>query len=247
MPIKLPSVDILLTLAAILSCTPATAEPEDVSSLLFRKTQAFSEASQRGDAGVLKALLDDRVVFVNENGEMSSKEDIVSGATPTPSNDDVRMEVTNWRCEQHGDVAVASFIDSQTKDLHGQVFQARYLSVETWLKDHSSWLMIGSQTIALQVDPSFVTLPTTTLDQYAGTYEATRSFKATIKRMGDELSVSINGAPSTIQRAELRDVFFTPGSPRSRRIFQRDEHGNIVGFISRREGHDIIFRREAAG
>jgi hypothetical protein len=157
------------------------------------------------------------------------------------------MEVTNWRCEQHGDAAIATFIDNQTRDLHGQVFHAQYRSVETWLKDNGSWLMISSQTITLQVDPAFVALPGATLDQYAGTYEATRADKATFKRVGSDLTLSVNGGPSAIRLAELRDILFTPGSPRTKRTFQRDRHGNVVGFISLREGHDIFFQRVATG
>jgi ketosteroid isomerase-like protein len=222
---------------------PAAAAPEDVSALLRARTQAFSDASQRGDAAVLKALLDDKVVFFNENGDLSSKDDIVSGATPPPAGNDVTMTVTDWHCALHGNVAVASFIDNQTRDLHGQVFHAQYRSVETWLKEHGAWLMIGSQTLALQTDPAFVALPAETLDQYVGTYEAAPDLHAVFTRAGNELRLSANGGPPILQRAELRDVVFTPGSPRIRRIFQRDKHGTVVGFISRREGHDIVFRR----
>jgi hypothetical protein len=157
------------------------------------------------------------------------------------------MVVTDWRCERHGDVAVASFIDDQTRDLHGQIFHAQYRSVETWLRDQGTWLMIGSQTIALQTDPAAVALPVATLDEYAGTYQATPSLTAVFARKDNELSLSVNGGPPSVQRAELRDILFTPGSPRTRRVFQRDQHGNIVGFISRREGHDIVFRRISPG
>jgi ketosteroid isomerase-like protein len=243
--LRAPIVRIVLPLIAIWAATPVAAEPEDVSSRLLTNTKAFSDASQRGDVAVLKALLDEHVVFFNENGDSSTKDEIVSSATPTPNNE-VRMAVTNWRCAVHGDVAVASFIDDQTRDLHGQIFHAQYRSVETWLKEHDRWLMIGSQTLALQIDPAFVTLPASTLDQYVGTYEAASTLKAVITRKGSELALSVNGGPASLQRAELRDVLFTPGSPRTRRIFHRDDHGSVVGFTSRREGHDIVFQRVAA-
>ncbi len=56
-----------------------------------------------------------------------------------------------------------------------------------------------------------------------------------------------NGGQPTAESAELRDVFFTPGALRTKRLLQRDAHGDIAGFISRREGHDIIFKRVRAG
>ncbi len=171
----------------------------------------------------------------------------MGGATPSGKPSDVKMTVTDWHCELHGDVAVASFIDDQMKDLHGQVFHAQFRSVETWLKARGEWRMIGSQTTVLQVDPQTVVLPAPLLDQYAGTYQATPTLKAVFAHVGGDLTVSTNGGPPVAQRAELRDVFFTPGMPRIRRIFLRDTRGDISGYVSRREGHDIVFKRVELG
>jgi hypothetical protein len=38
---------------------------------------------------------------------------------------------------------------------------------------------------------------------------------------------------------EVADVLFAPGSPRTRRIFLRDEQRAITGFVDRREGIDV--------
>ncbi len=231
---------------AICAYVPADAA-EDISALLRAKTQMFTDAGQNGNADVLKALLDDRVVFFNENGGASTKDDIVAAASPSPAGSGVKMIVTDWQCVVHGDVAVASFIDDQTKDLHGQIFHAQYRSVETWLHQADTWRIIASQTIALQTDPAAVTLPPAVLDQYVGTYQATPALTAVFARTGADLTLATNGAAPVVQRAELRDVVFTSGNPRTRRIFTRDAHGNITGFISRREGHDIVFKRVEQG
>lgn len=45
---------------------------------------------------------------------------------------------------------------------------------------------------------------------------------------------------------EIRDVLFVPGQPRTRKIFQRDANGKVSGFLDRREGEDLVWRREAA-
>jgi len=45
-------------------------------------------------------------------------------------------------------------------------------------------------------------------------------------------------------KAELADVLFTPGAPRSRKIFERDAKGSVTGFLSRREERDVVFERE---
>ena len=234
-------------LAAAFLAISSTAAAQDVSALLLTKTQAFSDAGQQGNASVLRALLDDNVVFFNENGEQATKADLVESATPQPTPSAVKMTVSDWHCAVHGDTAVASFIDDQVRDLHGQMFHAQYRSVETWLKEKDGWRMIGSHTMALQSDPPAMVLPSPLLDQYAGTYQATPTLKATFVHDGTDLTISTNGSAPVVQKAELRDVFFTAGVPRIRRIFLRDARGNISGFVSRREGHDIVFKRVEQG
>lgn len=103
--------------------------------------------------------------------------------------------------------------------------------------------MISSQTMAVQDDPPTVKLASKTLDEYVGTYEASPDFKFVIARNGDELTGSANGGKPFAIKAELKDVLVTPGQPRVRRIIQRDDAGKITGFISRREGHDLMLKR----
>ena len=74
-------------------------------------------------------------------------------------------------------------------------------------------------------------------------------------RIGDAQRVTINCAdaglisqrqnrPPAIYRAEWPDIFFLPGQPRTRRIFLRNESGDVIAFVDRREGHDIRWERE---
>lgn len=228
----------LLSLAGIPVCAA-----EDVSALLLQKTQTFSDAGQQGDAAVMDRMLDDSVVFFNEGGDQATKKDMVSSATPPSKGVATKMTVTDWNCQVHGNVAVASFVDDQVQDFHGQPFHAQYRSVETWLKEGTDWRMIGSQTVALSVDPPAIALPAKALDDYVGEYQAGPDVKFTFTRSGDVLMASANGGPAAAQKAELPDVFFTPGRARYRKIFQRDDSGKVIGFVSRREGHDLLFKR----
>lgn len=42
---------------------------------------------------------------------------------------------------------------------------------------------------------------------------------------------------------ESVDVLFVAGKPRDRKIFRRDANNNIVDFVDRREGEDLVFVR----
>ena len=65
----------------------------------------------------------------------------------------------------------------------------------------------------------------------------------TIARDGDTLKDSTNGSAPYLIEAEARDVLFTPGQPRLRRIIERDASGRIVALRSRRDGHDFVLKR----
>ena len=234
----------LASLAA-LAWAGAPLAADCASAGLLEKTQAFSDAGQRGDGAAMGALLDDRVVFFNEGGDRADKASM-SSSTPQPGQGaGVKMTVTDWACELHGEVAVASFIDDQV--ITGPApMHARYRSVETWLREAGAWKMIASQTLALPDDPPSVTLPRALLDDYVGAFRGPTGQVFTFARRGDELTAAVDGGPGTVQKAEVRDVFFTPGRSRFRKVFQRDAAGRVTGFAYRREGHDILFTRAPA-
>jgi hypothetical protein len=231
----LPSV----LIAALTAAAPAFA---DDAATIKRLSQQFSDASASGDAAVLGRLLDDRAVFINEGGDIATRKDIVSSAGPAPKGVHNTLTQTNFKVVLYGATAVTSFDDVLVGVAHGQALHAKFRSTEVWLKEGADWKMISSQTLALQDDPPAVALPAQTLDEYAGTYGA-GDLTFQIARAGDGLTGSVGGAKPFVIKAELRDVLFTPGVPRVRRLIQRDAAGKVTGFISRHEGHDLLFRR----
>ena len=103
--------------------------------------------------------------------------------------------------------------------------------------------MIGSETIALIDDPRAIVLPAAELDQYVGSYKAASGQVFTFTRADTALMAATGDNAPVAQSAEARDVFFTPGRARFRKVFERDAGGKVVGFFSRREGHDTHFVR----
>jgi hypothetical protein len=52
-----------------------------------------------------------------------------------------------------------------------------------------------------------------------------------------------SGKPAIQLHAELKDVFFVAGQPRVRLIFQRDASNRVTGYVSRREGRDVVWEK----
>jgi Domain of unknown function (DUF3471) len=169
---------------------------------------------------------------------------LLSGG-PTPSQKGVSQSitVTQWVLRRFGNVAIAGFVDDQTIHFHGQVLNYKYRSTETWIERGATWKMIASQTLALQQDPPAVALPSRELNDYVGTYAVAPDFTVTISRRGNTLVSSTNSGKAVPLAAEIRDVLFTPGVPRSRKIFRRDANGHVTGYVSRREGRDLVLTK----
>jgi ketosteroid isomerase-like protein len=228
----------LSVLLAIISSVPAFAE--DSCGFLHKQTRAFSDAGQRGDGTAMAMMLDPDVIFFNETGEKAARADM-AGATPPAAGTPIRtITTTDWDCKVHGDAAVTSFIDVLEQGKPGEM---KFRSVETWKKKGVVWKMIGSETLTLQQDPDSVALDGKTLDEYAGSYEAGASMTFTFARKGNELVASLNGNAETAQKAQARDISFTPGHGATPKVFQRGNDGRIIGFIYLRGRSSIVFKR----
>jgi hypothetical protein len=237
----------LATALVMLAAPAAHALPIDACELLKAQTQAFSDAGQRGDGATMAALLDPKVVFFNEGGDRATRADMAGATPPAAPGPRVSMTVTDWTCSRFGDAAVAGFIDVRDADgPDGRTVQ-RFRSVETWRLQAGAWRMIGSQTLALPDDPAAIALTPAQLEEYVGTYRSSDGREFRFVREGDRLLASLAGGPATAQAAEVRDIFFSPGHARFRKVFTRDRAGRVDGFLYRSEGHDLRFRRVAAG
>ena len=228
----------LISLLASILSVPAYAQ--DTCGFLHKRTQAFSDAGQRGDGAAMAKMLDRDVIFYNETGERATRADM-AGATPPAAGAPFRtITTTDWDCKVYGDVAVTSFIDVLEQGHPGEM---KFRSVETWRKEGDTWKMIGSETLSLQQDPDPVVLDTKVLDEYAGSYEAGASMKFTFARKGGDLVASLNGNAETSQKAQARDIFFTPGHGSTPKVFLRGDDGKITGFIYLRGKNSIVFKR----
>jgi hypothetical protein len=213
---------------------------QDSCGFLRKQTQAFSDAGQRGDGAAMAKILDRDVIFFNETGDKATRADM-AGATPPAAGSPIRtIATTDWDCKVYGNVAVTSFIDVLEQGKPGEM---KFRSVETWRKEGVVWKMIGSETLTLQQDPDPVVLDAKALDEYAGSYEAGASMKFTFAHKGGDLVASLNGGAATAQKAQARDIFFTPGHGSMPKVFQRGDDGKITGFIYLRGKNSVVFKR----
>lgn len=227
----------LLMTALAVTCAASAAET-DIATIT-RLSQAFSDASASGNAKALDNLLDAKVVFMSEDGTLSSKHDIVAVAAPPPKGVSNTLVQSDFHVALHGNVAVTSFTDNATFHTYGQTAHDTFRSTEIWLNEQGGWKMVSSQTIEVPVEPPQVRLPEDELGPYVGAYQLAVGHVMRVEQQADGLVIIGRDNKPLPLLAEARDVMFEKGLPRVRFIFDRDGKGRITGFDVRRAGHNM--------
>jgi hypothetical protein len=140
---------------------------------------------------------------------------------------------------------VTTYIIDEHEIIEGQTLHARYRSSDTWLRSAAGWRLAAAQVFAIQQDPPRGTLSAPRLADYEGDYSLSAATRQSIRRDGDHLLAERTGRAPQVLLPESGDVFFTPGRPRTRRIFTRAADGQVSGFADRREGIDLLWTRVA--
>lgn len=222
------------------AAAPSAAETE-----LRKIAQEMLDAIAPGNAEVWRRYLHERVILVDENGTVRTKAEMLKEFSPLPPGLVGNLRVDTFRIETHGDVAVLAYEAQEHLDYHGQILQSRYRINDTWLKTGQGWQLLAEQVAAVLKDPPSVKLTQQQLCEYNGSYAMTADIVTTLKCTSDGFAAERTGRPATQYLAELPDVFFVAGQPRTRRIFVRDAQGKVVAFVDRREGEDIRWMRKS--
>jgi ketosteroid isomerase-like protein len=234
---------VVLALVMLGIAAPALAAADD-GAILRRQVQELVDAVTYGDAKVWDKYLDPQVVFIDETGEVSDKPALLAQIKPLPQgiSGAIKAEVVELRF--FGDTAIMHVDDHESENYFGHALKAEYRSLQTWRRTDTGWKLIGAQVYAALIDPPAITLPTTRLDEYAGTYRLNAQMTYVLRRDGDKLVGQRTGRDPVALSVEASDVLFVPGQPRSRKIILRDASGRITGLADRREGRDIVWTRE---
>lgn len=229
---------------ALLIAVPAQAARDPaLAASLKAKTQALADAIAPGDRAVWIAATDPALLFVNENNEVLTRDQLMKALEPLPKGLNGSIKVSDFQLERHGDTAVTTYIANETLDYHGQLLKTKFRTTDSWRRTGSNWKMISSMTLAVLGDPPAIKLTEAALLDYAGRYELTPDIHYSVRAEAGRLYGLRDGGKEVELYAEAPDLFFVAGSPRSRKLFYRDSAGHVVGFGDRREGQDIKWKR----
>jgi len=227
------------TLVFLLAATPAA---EDVPTLLRARTQQLLDAITNGDPSVWEQTLEANARVIDENGEVLDRKAMVASVRPLPPGISGALRPIDFKATVVGDVALTSYIADEDETFHGAQIHARYRMGDTWVRRDGTWKLLSSQVLALRTDPP--ALPTTAEQRraYCGRY-ALGDLTYLVRCETDGLTGGTPGKPAKPLRLESPDLFFVPGEPRLRYLFQRDAAGRVTGFLQRRESWDLPWKR----
>ena len=214
--------------------------------LLRDKDQALLDAVASGDHKAWEAALAADAVYVDENGVIMNRADFMKQLQPLPPGASGTIRIASYSANVDEEVAIVIHTDDEQENYHGQILHARYLMTEAWRRKAGEWKLYLVHAYAILKDLPSITLPARDLQEYAGHYFGGSDLAYVIQWDGKQLVGGRAGRSPTPLQVEVRDVLYVPGQPRTRKIFQRDANGKVIGFVDRREGEDVVWKREAA-
>ncbi|BDU21564.1 hypothetical protein DYGSA30_30210 [Dyella sp. GSA-30] len=221
------------------SATLPTSGSPGLKAQLRRNDERLLTAVHRGDRQTWAELTTLDFMYVEE-GQVSRREPFLAELEEDGLD---ALVITNYEVQLLGDTAQV-FHEDVVPQRPGVVStkSARLLMTETWQRVDGKWLLRIVHTDRIRVPPPPVELSSAKLDELAGTYRS-QSDTYVIRRHDNRL-VGAKAGKSTIDlKVEAADVLFVPDDVYLRKVFQRDAHGRITGFIDRRENTDRLWTR----
>jgi ketosteroid isomerase-like protein len=235
-------IEFLLATATAVAAA-ASSPPADDAATLRALDQALLDAIAPGDRAAWERALAPDAVYVDEDGHVLDRAAFLAAIEPLPAGLSGQISISDYRVRLHGDTALVVQALDEREDYHGLPLRAGYLVTETWLRQEGRWRLALVHADVVRPDPPALVLPAAALDDYVGRYAGPGGMVYEIRREGAGLVGGKAGGTARPLLAEMPDLFFVAGQPRSRKLFQRDAGHAVTGFVDRREGEDIAWTR----
>ena len=220
-------------LLLLLLPSPQTPAPDhDLSARLRADDEVLLKAVHTADRAAWQRLAAPDFAYVDEEGIVTPLAAFLKELEPmsTPP-----LVIESYTLTRSGDTA--SVIHRDTDEAH-----THYLFTETWQRLDGEWRLRILHISNVLGDPPAIALTHAQIDELTGTFRSGSS-TLTIRRDGDRILAIRAGHPDEEQKAETRDILFTPGSPRLRRVFERDAEGRVTGFVRRYSTSDVLWTK----
>jgi hypothetical protein len=191
-----------------------------------------------------KRYLSDRAVYVSEAGDVATKSELLSAFRPFPPGLSGSIKVKNPAITEHGDVAIVVFDADETQTIFDQKIEVAYFGTHVWHRESGRWRLIAAQAAVRAKDPPPLPVDARRLDDYAGTYGLSDTWRYRVEARGDTL---LGGSPGRELEALIpigENVFADRGSSLGvLRMFVRGPDGKVARMVQRRKFAYLDWKR----
>jgi ketosteroid isomerase-like protein len=132
----------LICAASVLVFAEQDADP-GVQSKIIALEKAWNQAYKLGDIRALDALLDDRIVLVNDDGTVQTKAEFLAGVQPSKSQEQ-QVAPESMSVHVFGNTAIASGTFRAKGVEGGKTYIRRERFVDTWIYQGGKWVCIAT-------------------------------------------------------------------------------------------------------
>ena len=222
-----------ISLVPVSSLAAQTIESDSALATQLRKSdELLLKAVHTADRPVWQTFAAPDFFYLDEEGGVTYLDAFLRQLVPMTSEP---LKIQTYSLTRAGDTAVVFHEDTDE-------IRVRYVFTETWQRLNGAWKLRALHITNVLSDPPAIQLSHAQIDELAGTYRS-GSVTYTIRREGDRILTKREDRPESEQRAETRDVLFSPGDPRVRKVFLRDAAGKVTGFVVRYENSDTLWTK----
>ena len=230
---------LLAIVSATVSCVPASAHAaqtigpdQHLATQLRQSDEILLKAFHTANRAAWQTFTAPDFFYLDEEGGATYLDAFLRQLVPMTTRP---LQIQTYRLTRAGDTAVVLHEDTDEN-------KVRYISTETWQRLNGAWKLRVLHITNLLSDPPSIQLSQAQIDELAGTYHSD-SVTYTIRRDGHNILAKRSDGPETELKAETRDMLFSPGIPRVRKVFLRDAAGKVTGFVVRYENSDTLWTK----
>ena len=160
----------ILLAAAVSMAHPVKAA--SIEALLRAKDQMLLDAVGTGDHAPWEAAMAENAIFVDEEGNVTSRDAFLKELSPPPPNWSGSLVISKYELHVTGDVAMVIHTDDEQENWHGQTIHAQYVTTETWQHGSHGWKLRLSHAHVMNRDPPSIAISPDKMDEYIGDYRA---------------------------------------------------------------------------
>jgi hypothetical protein len=210
---------------------------------LKKIVQELLDAIAPGNKAVWDRYLADNCIITDEEGNTLTKTQLLEQLRPLPSGYTGTIRIADAQVRSYGNIAIIIYRAIEHEEIFGQKIVAEYRATDTYLKRSDQWQMIASQIMVIPSERKTIKINPKVYDEYVGEYELAPSVIYTIIREDDKLIGQRTGRSKEELLPASETTFFRKGTVRGEKIFVKDEKGQVIHMIDRRDNNDLIWKK----